>query len=303
MVGRRYPLNALRAFEAAGRHLSFVKAADELNVTAGAVSHQIKGLEEFLGVPLFRRMPQRVLLTDAGQTFLADLSECFARVDRAVERVSQSDASGTLTVSVAPAFAVKWLGPRLDRFGAANPDIDLRISANLAPIDFKQDSFDAAIRLGRGVYPGLVSVKLFDETVTPMCSPRLREGDRQLRTPDDLRHHVLLHDDSLDFDVAAPHWAEWLEAAGASAVDAKRGPHFSHPDHSLQAAIEGGGVVLGWRFLATADLEAERVIAPFDLELPLGLAFYLVYPESYAERPKVVAFQQWLLKELGRTSK
>ena len=301
MVGRRYPLNALRAFEAAGRHLSFVKAADELHVTPGAVSHQIKGLEEFLSVPLFRRMPQRVLLTDAGQSFLTDLSECFARVDRAVERVSHSDARGALTVSVAPAFAAKWLAPRLENFGAANPDIDLRISASLAPVDFKQDSFDAAIRLGRGNYPDLVSVKLFDETVTPMCSPHLLEGDRQLRTPDDLSHHVLLHDDSLDFDVAAPHWAEWLEAAGASEVDATRGPHFSHPDHSLQAAIEGGGVVLGWRFLATADLEAGRVIAPFDLELPLGLGFYLVYPEGYAERPKVAAFQQWLLTALGQT--
>ncbi len=302
MVRRLYPLNALRAFEAAGRHLSFVKAAEELHVTPGAVSHQVKGLEEFLRVQLFRRLPQRVLLTDVGQAFLAELRECFARVDRAVERVLESDALGPLAVSVAPAFAAKWLGPRLERFSAASPEIDLRISASLAMIDFQRDSFDAAIRLGRGNYPGLVSVKLFDESVTPMCSARLLEGDHQLRTPDDLRHHVLLHDDSLDFDTAAPHWGDWLEAAGASTVDPTRGPHFSHPDHSLQAAIDGAGVVLGWRSLALADLEAGRVVAPFDLALPLGLDFYLVYPEGHGDRPKVAAFQQWLLKELGRTS-
>ena len=300
MLGRGYPLNALRAFEAAGRRLSFAKAGEELHVTAGAVSHQIKGLEEFLGVRLFHRLPQRVLLTEAGQTFLTDLSDCFARVDRAVERVSRGEASGALTVSVAPAFAAKWLAPRLRKFAAANPEIDLRISASLRPVDFKQDSFDAAIRLGRGKYPGLVSVMLFDETVTPMCSPRLIEGGPELRTPDDLKRHVLLHDDSLDFDAAAPHWADWLKAAGARDVDAARGPHFSHPDHSLQAAIDGGGVVLGWRFLATDDLEAGRVIAPFDLELPLGFGFYLVYPEGHAERPKVAALQQWLLEELAQ---
>ena len=134
-----------------------------------------------------------------------------------------------------------------------------------------------------------------------MCSPRLLEGDHPLRAPDDLRHHVLFHDDSLDFDPVAPHWDDWLEAAGVTTVDPTRGPHFSHPDHSIQAAIDGAGVVLGWRFLALADLEAGRIVAPFDFALPLGLDFYLVYPEGHGDHPKVAAFQQWLLKELGPT--
>ena len=298
MTRRLHPLNALRAFEAAGRHLSFVKAAEELHVTPGAVSHQVKALEDYLGVQLFRRLPQRVLLTDAGQTFLTDLGDCFGRFDRAVERVLESDDRGPLAVSVAPAFAAKWLGPRLHLFNVAHPEIDLRISASLRTVDFQRDSFDAAIRLGRGDYPGLTSVKLFDESVTPMCSPRLLEGDHPIRTPDDLRHHVLLHDDSLDFDATAPHWRDWLDAAGVSKIDPTRGPHFSHPDHSMQAAIDGAGVVLGWCSLASPDLQAGRVVAPFHLSLPLGLDFYLVYPKGQALLPKMAAFQNWLLNEL-----
>ncbi len=299
MTRRLYPLNALRAFEAAARHLSFVKAADELHVTPAAISHQVKGLEDFLGLQLFRRLPRGLLLTEAGQLFLPELREGFARLDSAIERVCEIDMRGPLMISVAPAFAAKWLVPRLELFGTANPDIDVRISASLAVIDFQRDSFDAAIRLGRGKYPGLTSTRLFDESVTPMCSPRLLEGDHPLQTPDDLRHHVLLHDDSLGFDAAAPNWVTWLEAAGVSRISAGRGPHFSHPDHSLQAAIDCAGVVLGWRYLAAADLAAGRLIAPFDLALPMGLGFYLVCPEAHVDRPKVVIFREWLLEEVG----
>ena len=302
MTRRLYPLNALRAFEAAARHLSFVKAADELHVTPAAISHQVKGLEEFLGLQLFRRLPRGLLLTDAGQLFLPELREGFTRLDSAVERVCEIDMHGPLMISVAPAFAAKWLVPRLESFGAANPDIDVRISASLAVIDFQRDSFDAAIRLGRGRYPGLTSTRLFDESVTPMCSPRLLEGDHPLQLPDDLRHHVLLHDDSLDFDATAPKWVTWLEAAGVNRTNADRGPHFSHPDHSLQAAIDGAGVVLGWRCLAAADLAVGRLIAPFDLALPMGLGFYFVCPEAYAGRPKIAVLREWLLEEVRRAS-
>lgn len=300
MARRNYPLNALRAFEAAARHLSFVKAADELHVTPAAISHQVKSLEDFLGVQLFRRLPRGLLLNDAGQLFLPELREGFAQLDKAVERVRESDARGPLMISVAPAFAAKWLVPRLERFSAAHPDIDVRISARLAVIDFQRDAFDAAIRLGRGNYPGLESTKLFDESVTPLCSPRLLEGEFPLRRPEDLQHHLLLHDDSLEFDAAAPKWSSWLKAAGIKDIDSTRGPHFSHPDHALQAAIDGAGVVLGWRYLATADLAAGRLIAPFDLALPLDLGFFLVCPETHAERPKVALFRQWLLDEIGR---
>lgn len=298
MTRRIYPLTALRAFEAAARHLSFVKAADELHVTPAAISHQVKSLEGFLGVQLFRRLPRGLLLNDVGQLFLPELREGFARLDRAVDRVRESDARGPLMISAAPAFAAKWLVPRLERFSAAYPDIDVRLSASLAVIDFQRESFDAAIRLGGGRYPGLESTKLFDESVTPMCSPRLLEGDAPLRIAEDLRQHVLLHDDSLDFDASAPKWSTWLNAAGASDVDATRGPHFSHPDHSLQAAIDGAGVALGWRYLAAADLAVGRLAAPFDLALPMGLGFYLVCPEAHEDRPKVVIFRQWLLEEI-----
>lgn len=299
MLNRLYPLNSLRAFEASARHLSFVKASEELYVTPAAISHQVKKLEDYLATQLFRRLPRGLLLTDAGQSLWPELREAFDRMDAAVERVSGVDARGPMMLSVAPAFAAKWLVPRLEQLGAAHPEIDVRISASLAVIDFQRDSFDAAIRLGGGNYPGLAAVKLFDETATPMCSPRLLQGGHPLNSADDLRHHTLLHDDSLDFDPAAPTWDHWLTAAGSSNLDATRGPRFSHPDHSLQAAIDGAGVVLGWQNLAAADLAAGRLVAPFDLALPLGMGFYFVCPATHAERPKIATFKRWLLDELG----
>ena len=194
-------------------------------------------------------------------------------------------------------FAVKWLVPRLQRFGALHPDIDVRMSSSLRLIDFQRDPFDAAIRLGRGKYPGLEAVKLFDESVTPLCSPRLLDSAPPLRSPDGLRHHALLHDDSIGFDPKAPNWESWLRQAGARRVNASRGPHFSQPDLALQAALDGVGVVLGWRYLAADDIVAGRLVQPFELVLPLGSAFHLVYPEASAGRPKIAALREWLLKE------
>ena len=297
MARRVYPLNSLRAFETSARHLSFVKAAEELYVTPAAVSHQVKRLEAYLGVQLFRRLPRGLLLAETGQVLLSELREVFLRLDKAMERVLESDSRGALTISVAPMFAVKWLVPRLQRFDALHPNIDVRMSSSLGVIDFQRDAFDAAVRLGGGQYPGLESVQLFDESVTPMCSPSLLEGPLALRSPDDLRRHVLLHDDAMAFDPSAPNWDTWLEAAGARRVDASRGPHFSQPDHALQAAIDGAGVVLGWRYLAADDIVAGRLVQPFSLVLPLGSAFYLVFPEAYADRPKVVTFRDWLMEE------
>ncbi len=300
MTRRVYPLNSLRAFEASARHLSFVKAAEELYVTPAAISHQVKRLEQYLGVQLFRRLPRGLLLAETGQVLLSELREVFLRLDKAMERVLESDTRGALTISVAPMFAVKWLVPRLQRFDASHPDIDLRMSSSLGVIDFQRDAFDAAVRLGRGQYPGLEAVKLFDESVTPMCSPRLLEGPPTLHSPDDLRLHVLLHDDSAGFDPAAPNWDTWLEAAGARRVDATRGPHFGQPDHALQAAIDGAGVVLGWRYLAAEDISAGRLVQPFSLDLPLGSSFYLVYPEAHSVRPKIVTFRDWLIEETSQ---
>ncbi len=300
MSRRVYPLNSLRAFEASARQLSFVKAAQELHVTPAAVSHQVKRLEAYLGVQLFRRLPRGLLLAETGQVLLSELREIFQQLDKAMERVMESESRGGLTISVAPIFAVKWLVPRLRRFDDLYPDIDVRMSSSLGLIDFQRDGFDAAVRLGSGQYPGLESVKLFDESVIPMCSPRLLDGPHGLHAPDDLHHHVLLHNDSMAYDPLAPDWRAWLKAVDATRVDASRGPHFGQPDHALQAAIDGAGVVLGWQYLAADDILAGRLIQPFSLALPLGSSFYLVYPEAYTSRKKITVFRDWLIEEVGQ---
>src|SRR5499426_410201 len=291
------PLNALRAFEAAGRHLSITKAADELCVTVAAVSHQVKTLEDYLEIRLFRRAGNALLLTDAGQACLPGLRAGFAALERAMDALREHDLRGPFVLSVAPVFATKWLIPRLESFHAAHPDIDVRISATLELADFERDGIDAAVRVGRGRYPGLASHRLFGETVVPMCSPALANGDHPLARPEDLRDHDLLHFDWPAREQVAPDWATWLRAMEVKGVDATRGPRFTQPDHAMQAAIEGAGVVLGWRSLAEADLQSRRLLIPFDLPLPMDVAFYLVYPEASAERAKLATFREWLLKE------
>ena len=291
------PLNALRAFEAAGRHLSVTKAADELCVTAAAISHQVKTLEDYLAVKLFRRSGNALSLTDAGEAFLPALRAGFAQLERAIDALREHDSRGPLVLSVAPIFAAKWLIPRLDAFQAVQPEVDVRLSTSLELADFERDGVDAAVRLGRGRYPGLASHRLFGETVVPMCSPALLEGEHPLASPEDLRHHVLLHFDWPAREQVTPDWSAWLRSTAVTGVDATRGPRFTQPDYAMQAAVEGAGVVLGWRSLAQADLEAGRLIIPFDLPLQMDVAFYLVYPEAAAERPKLARFREWLLRQ------
>ena len=298
MARRTYPLNALRVFEASARHLSFVEAADELSVTPAAVSHQVKKLEEYLGLPLFRRTQKGLLLTESGQLLATDLCDVFLRLDKAMERVLDCDSSGSITLTVAPAFAVLWLIPRLHKFYALHPDIDVRISTSLGLADFQRDEFDAAIRLSTEPSLDLEMIKLFDETVTPMCSPRLLEGPDALKTPADLSKHVLLHNHSMDYDPNAPTWRTWLDAVGASDIDDSHGTHFSLPDHGLQASMDGEGVVLGWRFISKRHVAAGRVVEPFDFDLPLGSSFYFAYPEAYTRRPNIIIFREWLLSEV-----
>lgn len=295
------PLNALRAFEAAGRHLSISKAAQELHVTPAAVSHQVKSLEEYLDVPLFRRTGNALSLTDAGQALLPGLQSGFAELQQAVGALREHDVRGPLVLSVAPVFAASWLIPRLGDFRRSHPEIDVRVSATLELADFERDGVDAAIRVGRGRYPGLMADRLFGESVVPMCSPALLDGENPIERPEDLRRQVLLHFDWPGTEQVFPDWETWLRAAGVEGVDPSPGPRFMQPDHAMQAAIAGAGVVLGWRTLARPDLDAGRLVAPFDLSIPTEVAFYLVYPELQRERPKLLAFREWLLREAGAT--
>jgi LysR family glycine cleavage system transcriptional activator len=300
-MGRRLPpLNSLRAFEAAARYLSFTKAAEELHVTPAAISHQIKALEEHLGVPLFRRLNRAVLLTDAGQACLPGLSEAFDRMAAVVERLRAQDGGGPLTVSTSPAFAAKWLVPRLERFQERCPEIDVRVSAAMRLVDFAREEVDVAIRYGPGRYPGLLTELLLTNEVVPVCAPALLQGARPLSSPQDLRRHTLLHDDTATSDGAYPNWAMWLRAAGVEGVDAARGPRFDYAGLVLDAAAAGAGVALALSTIVAADIAAGRLVKPFAVAVPTRFAYYVVCPATTAGRPKVEAFRRWLRAEVER---
>jgi LysR family transcriptional regulator, glycine cleavage system transcriptional activator len=302
MARRLPPLNSLRAFEAAARHLSFTRAAEELHVTPAAISHQIKALEDHLGVKLFRRLSRAVLLTEAGQACVAGLSDAFDRMAVALERLRAQECTGSLTVSTSPALAAKWLVPRLERFQQLHPEIDVRVSAAMRLVDFAREDVDVAIRYGRGSYPGLLAELLLTNEVVPVCAPALLEGACPLRTPQDLRHHALLHDDTSTSDGAYPNWPMWLRAAGLEDIDPSRGPRFDYPGLVLDAAAAGRGVALALSTVAAADLAAGRLVTPFAVAAPTPFAYYIVCPEATAERPKVAAFRHWLRAEAERDS-
>ena len=288
-------LTALRAFEAAARHLSFTKAADELGVTPAAISNHIKALEDRYGVPLFRRLTRAVVLTEAGQSALPLLRQGFDKLSEAADKLGTINTGGILTVSVLPFFAAKWLVPRLHRFYEAHADIDVRIDANMRAVDLARDGVDVCIRLGRGNYPDSKVVKLMDEYAFPVCSPRLLEDVAPLRKPGDLRNHTLLHVESDEFYF--PHWDAWLKAAGVDDIDASRGPRFNQLGLQVQAAVEGHGVALASSVLVTDDLYAGRLVRPFALAIEADIAYYLLCQEEAAEQPLIVAFRDWVLAE------
>ncbi|HYG85836.1 MAG TPA: transcriptional regulator GcvA [Azospirillum sp.] len=288
MSRRLPPLNALRAFEAAARHLSFTKAADELHVTQAAVSHQIKALEEWLGIPLFRRVNRGLILTDAGQAYLPPLREALDTMANATDRLFRKDSAGALTISTMPSFAAKWLVLRLGRFQADHPELDVRLQTTSQFVDFAQQDVDVAIRFGNGNWPELRVERLLSEDIFPVCSPRLLPT---LTRPADLRHHTLLHDDYIIT------WGNWLAAAGVDGIEVSRGQHFTDSALVLQAAMEGHGVALARQVLAADDLAAGRLVRPFDVTLTGKYAYYLVAPPHYFSRPKVNAFRGWLFTE------
>ncbi len=300
MARRLPPLNGLRAFEASARYLSFTKAAEELNVTPAAVSQQVKSLEEYFGVQLFKRLTRALMLTDSGQLVLPILQEGFDKLAEADRILRNRRDDRILTVSVAPSFGAKWLVPRLERFRRAHPDYDIRIDATDTPADFKRDSVDIALRYGLGEYPGLVSECLLTEVGVPVCSPRLLEGEHPLRTPADLRHHTLLHIQWKMESDAAPNWRMWLRAAGYGDIDADRGPRFSMESMAIQAAVDGQGVALISTALIEDDIAGGRLIQPFTEEInhETRFCYFLVYPEAHLQRPKVAAFRDWVGKEV-----
>jgi LysR family glycine cleavage system transcriptional activator len=291
MSRRLPPLNALRAFEAAARRLSFTRAARELAVTQGAISHQVKALEAQLGLRLFHRRHQGLELTTAGEAYLPVVRDAFDRLAIGTQQLLAAEGVNRLTVSVSPNFASRWLVPRLGRFAEAYPEIDLRVSAAMHHVDFALEEVDMAVRHGNGHWQGLHVVRLCREELFPVCSPKLLDGSHPLRVPGDLRHHALVHlEDRRD-------WLKGLEAAGPAGVDLSRGPVFNQASMTLDAAVEGQGVALARTALAALDLLSGRLVRPFRFALPVDYAYYVLCPKANARRPKIRKMQEWLLAQ------
>lgn len=316
MPARLPPLNSLKAFEAAARHLSVKKAALELNVTSAAVSHQIRTLEDYLGVQLFHRYNRALELTDVAKAALPKLGEGFECLAQAVALLRRHQGGGSLTVSAAPSFASRWLMPRLHRFIAAHPEIDVHISARMrrvsvdgkgnvaerATVDAWLADSDVAILYGRGNVPGIRIERLIDLSITPICSPKLLQGEHPLRTPDDLRHHLLLHDDTGELYDNEPFWGLWLREAGVTDIDVNKGPHFSHAVLAFEAAIDAVGVLATMPVLAAEDIASGKLVTPFDLSVKLPDGYYMASGERANERPAVAAFMGWLRQEAARAA-
>ena len=295
------PLNPLRAFEVAARHLSFTRAADELFVTPSAVSHQIKTLEESLGIALFVRDAKSLSLTAAGKAYLPGVQEAFKQLVYATHQLHQSQGVPSLRINLPPTFAVKWLIPRMRRFMQAHPDIDLKVSTSKHMVDFTREDFDMAVRYGRGIYPGLCSSLCLPVEVFPVCSPALaQEGPHPLRTPADLRHHTLLHDDSTYADVSNPNWAMYLEHSGITDVDTTRGPSFWPSHLVIGAAIDGLGVALAKKHWVAKDLADGLLVRPFGNGLPVEFSYFIVFPQDRAGDSRIRAFVEWVRDELAR---
>ena len=302
MSDRLPPLSSLRAFEAVARRLSFSRAAEDLHVTPGAVSQQIRFLEQHLGESLFERTRRSVALTEAGMKMLPEIQSGLETLSRAVSSKAAPTSAKALTISVAPSFAAKWLLPRLADFSDQHSDIDLRISATVGLADFKRDKVDLAIRLGRGNYGDLHTELLFGESLAPLCAPKLLEAKGALRKPDDLRKHRLLHDTSIPGENEQSSWERWLNLAGAKQVPAYRGTRFSLADLAMQAAIDGTGVVLGRMVLAEGDLAAGRLVRPFRMTLPLDVSYFLVMPKASLRRSEVQVFRDWLYGRMKQSA-
>lgn len=290
MSNRLPSLSGLRAFEATARHLSVTLAAGELSVTPGAVSLQIRDLEQSLGVRLFDRLPRQLRLTEDGEGYFKAMRSAFRLMREATDELLARARPATLSISCTPTFAAQWLVPRLPHFEERMPGVDIRISASNRLVDFVRDGVDIAIRHGFGRYQGLVSERLLDDDLVPVIAPALREA-RPLDTPGDLINHVLIH------DVHRQDWRLWLEAMGVTEIDAMRGPVFNDSNGAIEAVKAGDGVGLVRLSLVAREIQDRRLVAPFSRGVSTGLAYYIVYPPGALDRPAVTALRQWLTDE------
>jgi len=288
-------LNGLRAFEAAARHLSFTRAAAELNVTQTAISHQIRRLEEQLGLKLFVRRNRALALTRAAESYLPAIRSAFEDLRQATARLRRPEPDGVLVVTTMASLAAKWLVTRVAGFQEANPEIEVRISTSTHLVDFQREAVDMAVRYGHGRWPGLRADWLMAEDIFPVCSPALLEGPHALRGPQDLEHHTLLHASASRED-----WQLWLTAAGLPpSLASRRGLTFDQSFMAYQAAIEGLGVALGRTRFVEGDIAAGRLVVPFDIVLPARAGFYVVAPEETADTPKIARFRDWLIASVA----
>lgn len=291
MPRRLPPLTSLRAFEAAGRKLSFTEAAQELTVTQAAISHQIKALEEHLDVALFVRLPRRLELTKAGKILLPVVSDAFNRIANSVAKLEPNVASSALTVRLAPTFAAKWLSPRLDDFRRQHPEIDLSLTLGNDPVDFRRQPIDIAITYGKGAWRGVVAERLLSIDFFPVCAPGFIRDDHPLNSPADLAHYTLLHDTGHD------SWGNWLELAGASEIPANKGTVVDDTNVLIQAAIDGLGIALGSTLFVADHLAAGRLVRPFDTTMQSDYAYYVVCPKQHLKRAEIAEFRNWLLAQ------
>lgn len=296
MPRRLPPLNALKAFEAAARSESFTRAAEELCVTQGAVSHQVKALEATLGIKLFNRERQRLVMNEAGREYLAVVRDALDRISAATDRLVQRQNSGILTVSTSPDFAAKWLVYRLGRFAESHPEIDLRVSASAHQVDFAREDVDLAVRHGNGKWPGLDVVRLCDERLFPVCSPKFVSGPKRITKAADLLKFPLLRLD--DWTT----WTRWFEAAGVT-DPAAHGPILNRASMLIDAAVDGQGIALARTALAAWDIINGRLVRPFDVSLRMPNTYWIVCPKVTSGLPRIVMFRKWLLAEAAKDAR
>lgn len=291
-------LNALRAFEAAARHLSFSAAAEELNVTPSAISQHIQLLEDYLNAPLFVRAKVGVSLTPQAREAYPDIRDGLLRLSNGLARLRGSGMDRIVTLTAAPSFTAKWLLPRIDHFRTRNPQLELRLDTTDRLAEFGADGIDIGVRYGLGGYPGLACEKLLGEDVVPVCSPALLHGHASLDLAA-LAQMTLIHDTTIGFDPTFPNWRTWFQARGHADVDFTRGLQMNSSLLAIQAALDGHGVALGRSVLVDGDLRAGRLVCPFDAAVATSCAYFVVYPKASLAIAKVKAVRDWLLEEAG----